>query len=397
MGYTSLRRGLLAPINNIDQYVTAIPDLAAWSGEPVHWMPLKKLSSDVHIVPGDADQDELQAHLSTIHYQDALKPMMRYVNSAPMRQRYEWLTANPFDWSNVRFQMPYLDVVIVESTAHPGSAYGLTTLLRRLHEINPNIGIIIIDQDLTGSAALGKMCKWHPNPNERVIMVTYHPIIKHQAQAFMAITHLDYRQQEPVVHESKGQACYVGNDYLRREAMMRLLGNERVHVYGRFKDGFDQQLMATGARLYGQFVPSGANTVEERYRTHGFGVNIARSDYYTLNLLTPRVSEVVRAGCTLFCDNRLQIAKPLLGDWFCVNDSQELIAKMDMCRQHPQFWLDSHHYQRLMVEQYLAKERYSGTLWHAAQRLCQGPLNGPWRLSLYDDLLRAAGMIPWMS
>lgn len=395
LGYNSLRRDLLAPINNTDLFITAIPDLAKWTGNLVHWMPMKRLAEGCHLPPPGAESDELLAHQSVIHYQDSLKPLMQYVNSAPVKGRHQWLHEHPFDWRQVRFEIPTLDIAIIEASAQIGASYGVNELLKQLWRKNPNIGFVVIDLDLAGTTTFSKMKKWHPNWQERTIFVSYHPQRRHEHQAFLCITHPENRIREPWNYGD--QWCYVGNDYFRREAMLRLLSGDRCHLYGRVKEDFEPAIRAAGVVLHGPFIPSPTYSIEDVYRQHGFGINLAREDYYKLNLVTCRISEVTRAGVLLFSDYRLQIAKPMLGEWFMVQNAADLEARVNYVQQNRQFWLDSIVAQQNAVAHYVSSRRYSETLFICASTLNQGPLRSQWRLSLYDDLLKAAGLSPWMS
>lgn len=393
-GYTSLRRDLIAPINNIDQYVSALPDFETLNDSKVHWMPLKRLRYENGAASPTAEADEVRAHNAVVHYRDCFHTIAEHVGLSPMTGRWNWIRDHPFDATTLKYQVPYLDVLIVESTGHPGSAYVATLTIKAIYERNPNVGIVVIDQDLTGSVTFSKLRKWHPNIMDRTILATYHPKITHPHQAFLPPVHLAYREQPYVT--GKKEVCYVGNDYLRREPMTRLMQGPQFHLYGRLKKDFAPAMLGLGVHCYGGFIPTCHNTVEDRYRQHGVGLHMARENYYPLNLLTPRLSEITRAGCLILSDHKLKLAAPLVGHHFMVLDAEDVVMKADAMARDPDMAEQCIAGQRANIRHYLNSDRYSETLFRCCQRLHAGPMGDqPWHISLYDDLLVAGGLRPW--
>lgn len=395
-GYTSLRRDLIAPIGSCDQYYPAMLDLRKWTGEPVHWMPLKCLVPDCHIPnPATAEPDELEVHASVVHYGDNFQKMMRYVNTAPTTNRHIWLSENRPPKELFKYDYPELDILIVEATGQMGGAYGVNEVARSCWEKNPNLGLIVIDQDLTAGTTISKIKKWLPNWQERIVVATYHFGRRYAQQVVTIIPQLSYRQLPQSLDHDYLECAYVGNDYRRRDTMLQFFTNERMHHYGRIKDDFIGTFGAAGGVVHGPFVPNKDFNLEQLYYQHGAGLNIARFDAYKIQLITGRLSEIVRGGAIAFCDAKLQIATALLGEWFMVVNGDQVREKLDILVRHPDLWREYFEYQRAALSYYTSHERYSMSLYEAGKRLMEGPIRGPWHFNPYKDLLLAAKLPQW--
>jgi hypothetical protein len=396
VGYNSLRREKMAPIGAVDQYYTLLPGLGQLAGEPVHWMPLKHLDPGCEVPdPAVAEEDELWVHQSVIHYADAFRPLTRWVNNLPTRGRMEAALNTHFDWSECKYTVPYLDVVIVEATGQMGAAYSVDMLLRQLWKTNPNIGYLIFDQDLASPTVKSKMGKWHPDPAPRQITGTHYLLDRYPTQAVTMTPHLDYRNWKPVVSDELRGVAYVGNDYKRREPMLRLMRGELFHHYGRLKDDFRAEFTASGAQVHGAFVPSKSFNIEHLYRYYGCGIHCLREDAYRLNLIAVRLSEIARAGCFAFVDKNFTIGRALSGEWAMVHDATEAWHKFMTLRNNPQFLHDMICYQQWALGHYTSSERYIESIFRCCQRLAQGPVTAPWKLNNYRDLMQASGLAPW--
>ena len=198
-GYIALRRDLMQPIDSPDRYFTLIRDLKLLNGgEHIHFIPLKHLKPGCETPPDNAEADEIEAHTNVIHYGNCLKPLIEWTNVVPVVNRWNLLNENPFDWSNVRYQMPFLDAIIIEATSQIGAGYSLDLLLQKLYNVNPNIGFVIMDCDLAAPSVFSKMKKWHPDPEGRTIFATYYTHKLKHNQAIIIKQHLAYRQMPNV-------------------------------------------------------------------------------------------------------------------------------------------------------------------------------------------------------
>ena len=396
-GYNTLRREMMAPIGAVDQYYTILPGLRELSGEPVHWLQLKHLDPDAHTPNAAvAEDDEIDVHQCVYHYGDNFKPMMQWVNSLPTVGRMNAAITRDFDWGSLKYEVPYLDVVIVEATGQMGAAYGQDALLRALWKKNPNIGFVIFDQDLASPTVKSKMRKWHTNnPDTRQITATHYTLQRYPTQAIAMTPHLEYRNWQPV--EQISGVAYVGNDYKRREPMLRLMQGPYFHHFGRLKsrDDFASLFTQQGVTIHGPFVPTKSFNIEHLYRSYGAGVHCLREDAYRLNLMAVRLSEIARAGCFAFVDSNFQIGKVLSGEWAMVKNAAEILEKARYLYDNPSYMQDFIRYQQGAMGYYTSSERYIESIWRCCQRLCQGAINGDWHLNLYSDLMRNSGLGVW--
>ena len=393
-GYNSLRRDVMAPRGAVDQYYTVIPALHHLSGEYVHWIQFKHLQPGAETPdPNVAEEDELEVHRHVVHYGDMMAPVSKWVNGLPVVGR--WQASNvPAEEFNLKYGFPEVDVVIFEATGQLNSAYCLDWILRQLYKKNPNLGFLLFDQDICSATVLSKMKKWHHDPFSRVIRLSHHfGWLADTAQAVALSPHLSYRNQSPVSGISG--IAYVGNDYKRREPMLRLMQGPNFHHYGIVKKDFADQFAANRVRLHGKFVPSKAFNIEALYRQHGAGVRCLREDAYRWNLIAVRLSEIARAGCVAFTDRKLQIGKVLSGAYCWVNDAREIVTKAHELNDNPNFLQETIAYQQQAMGYYTSSERYIDAIWTAACRVHQGPVTQDYRLNRYQDLMRASGVMPW--
>lgn len=395
IGYNTLRRSLMAPIGAVDQYYTILPALRELSGEPVHWLQIKKLQADAHLPdPFTSEDDEIAVINSVVHYGDCFKPLMQYINGSPPQGRMEYLVENPFDMSQLKYPVPYLDIVIVEATGQMGAAYGVDVVSRELYKVNPNIGFIIFDQDLASPTVKSKQRRWHPgNPDLRQITCTHYTTERYPSQCVALSPHLSYRNRPPILN-NQGIA-YIGNDYKRREPMLRLMRGNYFHHYGKLKIDFEPEMRNAGVIVHGPVVPTKICPIEDIYRRHGLGMHCLRTDAYRLNLIAVRLSEIARAGCLAFCDRQLAIGQVLSGDWCLVNTAAEAEAKARMLPSSPDFWQDQILYQQNALGYYTSNERYIESIWAACQRLMEGPIYDSWKFNLYQDLMVQSHLTPW--
>jgi hypothetical protein len=205
--------------------------------------------------------------------------------------------------------------------------------------------------------------------------------------------HLHYRNWEPVTQIAG--VAYVGNDYKRREPMLRLMQGPYFHHHGRLKAEFASEFAAQGVQLHGPFVPSRDFNMEHLYRAYGAGVNLLREDAYRLNLMAVRPSEIARAGCFCFVDHRFQIGKVLSGEWAMVQNAESILTKCRYLYDNPAFAADTIRYQQWALGEYTSSERWISSLWRAVQRLTEGPMPATWKLNLYKDLMVKSGLQPW--
>ncbi len=394
IGYNSLRREKMAPIGAVDQYYTLLVGLRELTGEPVHWMQLKHLEPGAETPdPGVAEDDELWVHRNVIHYGDCFRPMMQWVNRLPTVDRLQESLRQEFDWSQLKYQVPHLDVVVVEATGQMGAAYGMNTLLRRLWQINPNIGFVIFDQDMASPTVKSKMRRWHPDPEPRQVTATHYTLERYPTQVVALTPHLDYRNMPPV-GVGRG-VVYVGNDYKRREPMMRLMRGHYFHHYGRLKPEFAAEFAAQGVVAHGPFVPSKARNIESLYRGYGFGVHCLREDAYRLNLIAVRLSEIARAGCFAFVDHQFTLGKALSGDFALVRDADEILQKATQLIYDPGWMQALVAYQQKSLGFYTSSQRWIESIYRCCQKLHEGPIRGPWKLNLYQDAMKIAGLPLW--
>lgn len=402
IAHSDLQRWRLAPLGSTDKYHGVMQMLRSATGNTVHWMQLKHLDDHPELPSDASERDERELLTSVVHYGDALRPIVRWTQSFPSSGRYELIDAayrrGEAPWDQVRYAMPYLDAVIVEGTHQINAAYALTFVLRRLWEINPNIGFIFIDQDLAGQPAFGKANKWHPDLHPRSVILTYYPHQRYVRcgynQGVTVIPHQPHREHLPHTPWDEPELCYVGNDYLRRDAMLRFLRGPRVHHYGKIKDDFRDELVPQGATLHGPFRPYDGCSIEDLYRGHGCAVAFLRDDYYKWDLLTPRLSEASRAGVPVFIERKCRLSMPLLGDYFHVQTLEEILAKVDVLWREPDLWRDWIAWQQAQFRRYWSPERAAESMLHAARALCAGPLRG-YHHNAYDDLTVAAGLPAW--
>jgi hypothetical protein len=395
MGYNSLRRSCMAPIGAIDQYY---PMIRLWSdvaGEQLHWISLKYLEPGAELPDASAEPDEQEAFAKCVHYGDAFRPVAKWVNSLPSRGRWYQIgeRIDRLDLSLLKYDIPYLDVIIVECSGMMGAAYVIDAMLRLMHRENPNLGIILYDQDMAASYVWSKLYRWHPNPRERVIWASHHLHPVFSCQTVMLTPHLAYRQREPTLR-NEGVA-YVGNDYLRREPMLRLLSGPRFHHYGRLKWEFEPSLRNAGVTLHGPIAQTAQCTIEDVYAHWGTGVQMVREDGYRYNYFSARLSEIARAGALAWCDRNFAIGRTLCGEWCQVQDSQEILAKLDSLPQCPEFWEQTIRYQQAALGYYTSEQRYFEAAYNAAAKLCEGPLPEYWQQNLYCDLLANSGLGVW--
>jgi len=384
IGYLSLRRDLLQPIAVPDCYYALIADINKVTGEYVHFIPMKKLTPDCHVPPLTAEPDEIAAHQAVIHYGDCMSPLVRYVNQAPSKDRREYLREHPFDWSKIKYRVPILDVALVECSSQMGVAYAIDQLLQALYTTNPDVGFILIENDWAAQTTISKMKRWHPNFSERTVVMTHHPVPKYANQMVGFEAYLEFRQHEPVL--DRNELCYVGNDYTRREIMLKFF-KAPFHWYGRCKPDFEEEIKAIGCELHGPFT----DPVELAYRRHGIGLNIAQARGCQANYVALRPMEVIQAGCVCMCDRQLPIMKPILSDWCMVDNADDMQAKAGLLPSSPGFWADLVNYQRQSVAYYLSRQRRIESLWTVIQALTDGPARNL-QVNPYDDLCKAAGI-----
>ena len=388
VGYISLRRDQFQPIDTPDQFYTILEDLTTLNnGEPLHFMQLKALTPDCQEPSVNAEPDEVAAHRSVIHYGDSLAPMMRYCNSAPGQGRLPWLIANPFDWSQVRYQLPTLDVVIVESTGNVGSSYGMSILIKRLYDLNPRLGVILMDCDLSAASVNSKIVRLGV-PRSQIVLASYGVAPRGGYNQTVAIKHHIAYRQLPM--SSGTDICYIGNDYDRRDSMRRFFRGPRFHWYGRCKKDFMDEVSELGCQWHGPCVATPEMSLEMTYHQHGVGLQISREQYYKINALTIRASEIIRSGCVLLVDKRMQIARPIAGDWGMVEDAEDAVTKANQLSASTDYHAQIFEFQKQAINYWLPREKHAEALWRAALALYGGAGLSNWRLNLYEDLCVAA-------
>jgi len=141
VGYVSLQEQTM--------YNDLINGLAKLSGEPIHFMGLKNLTEDC-----DQPANEL-----IDHYGDCLKPLV----DAPVAETIPFL----------KYELPELDIVLVEACAQGNPLKAMVELLRHLHIANPNIGFVMVDTNGAAKPLHKKICAF--TTPERIVIATTYP------------------------------------------------------------------------------------------------------------------------------------------------------------------------------------------------------------------------------
>lgn len=401
--YSSLRRDLLQPRGAVDKYYTFLRDWYAATGQPVHWIQLKNLVAGVERPGPNALPDEIAAHSHVIHYGDAFKVLPAWIREREAEGiKLTDTLQHEAPAHLIRYQIPHLDAVIIDSTGMPGGIYPMMQVVKMLHRVNPKIGMLISDQDLSFTTVKSKLN--HSTGLEdwatRTIVMTNFLGRRHACQVAALHPHLDYLER-PMVESCSGEVCYVGNDYQRRDQMLRLMQGERFHHYGTFQnrtagEDFKQQMTEAGVQLHGPFIADSHTQVEDLYRRHGIGIHMTRNDGYRIHYFCVRLSEINRAGALALVDREFKIGLPLCSKWASVRDWREATDRANYLAVGDQdYRRELFDYQRSCIRHYVSSQRYFESIWTALYRLTQGPMTPTWGHNCYGDLMQAADVPLW--
>lgn len=394
-GYFTLRSDLYAPIDNPIRFFPIIESANEAAGSPIYWMPLKELTSDCDVPLLTASERERRAHALCYHYGDSLRPIGRYTNSLPSKGRKQEMNRllREFDYGSLRYGLPHIDVLVVETSGMMGAAYFIDGLMRLLKAINPEMRLLAVEADMSISCLRNKIRDWWTDWEDQTIVVTRHARKKHHAQTVSLYPYFD--DDELPTAESASGVCYVGNDYDRRDQMLEYFCGPHAHVYGRYQDQeFKSQLDSAGAAMHGPFTPVEGQTIESVYRRHGAGIGIMPHDCYKHNYHTARLSEISRGGAVAFCDSRYRLGSALVGEWCTVSSGEELRQKLLMLDANSIGQIAS--WQRSAMKYYTSVDRYLSSLWEPIKLLGARPKSVKgYYYNPYQDLCERAGIDSW--
>lgn len=155
----------------------------------------------------------------------------------------------------------------------------------------PKDRIFVWDMDNIKTSMRGKMRAAGLDMDEFWVVADYTKRVNpRQGVAFLPYV----KEYEREIRRGNGDIAYVGNDYHRRDSMMRYMDTDRAHVYGKFWRNNAEEFMASiDAQFHGPVQPC---EVHDVYEAHTVGMQLTRKDYKTLGLIPARMNEIPEAG-----------------------------------------------------------------------------------------------------
>jgi len=148
------------------------------------------------------------------------------------------------------------------------------------------------------------------------------------------------KNKELEIKKGKG-ICYVGNDYKRREQMKIFYDDEKVDVYGKYKDEkFKNELKAN---FKGSIPPKDVHKITNNYL---LSIQIVKKDYEKIGLASERINEVLESGTILLIDRDINNVRKFVDQKYLVSSKYDVDKMYDYLLS-----LSEEEYKKLVEEQ----------------------------------------------
>lgn len=208
---------------------------------------------------------------------------------------------------------PQIDVLFVETNAMGLISPYMTTLISYYH--NKGVRILIWDEDNLYSNFKSKLKILNLDINEIMILSPY-STIKNKLQKIIYYPYNVEKEKPPI----KGYGiCYIGNDYRRRKQLKHFYNTTLADIYGNFED--EEFKSSMKCRFNGSITPG---LVHETINKYLISIQIVRTDYANIGLMTQRINEVLESGTVLLLDSSIKDCKNIVEDKFIVSGSGDV-------------------------------------------------------------------------
>jgi len=237
---------------------------------------------------------------------------------------------------NYKFDnLPKLDVLFVETNAMGLISSFFASIINYYYQKNTKI--LIWDEDNLYSNFKSKLKIFNIDINDILILTPY-STIKNKKQKIIYYPY-NFDNELPI---KKGEnIVYVGNDYRRRNNLKRLYDIEEADIYGKWKN--DEFNSTVKCNFKHQIKPLEVHKTLNKYL---FSIQIVRSDYAKIGLMTQRMNEVLESGTLLLADKRIKDINKFIDEKYLVENMADVRNKLDFFKN-----IDEHEYIRLVIEQ----------------------------------------------
>jgi len=301
LGYGFLHDDFIAADGGANIRMPIINKLLA-NGNKIHWLGPSRKQENIITNPNiffyKKIEPEFVKHYNQIHGEE---------------KKGSYDVINNFEWSENL--LPELDVLLVEASTVGIKGILFTKLID--YYFKKKVKIILWDQDNYFSSYKSKLKKLTNkiNINDLLLITPYN---KKRQENQMEIYYPYNKNKELEIKKGKG-ICYIGNDYKRREQMKNFYDDEKVDVYGKYKDEeFKNELKAN---FKGSIPPKDVHKITNNYL---LSIQIVKKDYERIGLASERINEVLESGTILLIDRDINNARKFVDQKYLVSSKYDV-------------------------------------------------------------------------
>lgn len=210
--------------------------------------------------------------------------------------------------------LPEIDLLIIEI-----NGMGIKPLLQaKIAEHYHKTGCRVILWDLDNLYSIFKLkLKWLNMNIEDFEIITPYSKKRSKNQIIMYYPYNENNQKYICPLLMRQHYGYIGNDYKRRKKLEKYYNNSNAIIYGKYKDELKNLACSYGGKLM-------PKEVVDKIFSLLFVVQIVKTDYEKLGLMTQRINETLEAGTILLMDDDIQDALKFIDNKFLVNNMPDI-------------------------------------------------------------------------